>query len=222
MEELLQIVSDAYAGYSNYLYMEMTGASVPWYRNYFYGLIAISLVVWAFEIIIPWRKNQPVFRRDFWLDGFYMFFNFFLFSLIAYNALSNVCVVWLDRGLETISIQSLSYRFSMRDSWQVADLNWAMSLGEMVQWEGNLPSGTTPLVKISYTGGLAASVDALPKSFTDLATMLVVRFFKEARTGYGDSIGVAELGTLKYTEAFPARLIESINVGEWARMAPWI
>ena len=120
------------------------------------------------------------------------------------------------------SIQSLSYRFSMRDSWQVADLNWAMSLGEMVQWEGNLPSGTTPLVKISYTGGLAASVDALPKSFTDLATMLVVRFFKEARTGYGDSIGVAELSTIKFTEAFPARLIESINVGEWARMAPWI
>lgn len=109
MEELLQIVSDAYAGYSNYLYMEMTGASVPWYRNYFYGLIAISLVVWAFEIIIPWRKNQPVFRRDFWLDGFYMFFNFFLFSLIAYNALSNVCVVWLDRGLETIGVGSLSF-----------------------------------------------------------------------------------------------------------------
>lgn len=120
------------------------------------------------------------------------------------------------------SITSLAYRFSMRDSWQNADLNWAMAVGEMVRWEGSLPSGTSPLVKISYSGGLAATVDALPKSFTDLATMLVVRFFKEARTGYGDSIGVAELGTLKYTEAFPVRLIESLQVGEWARMAPWI
>jgi len=33
-----------------------------------------------------------VFRKDFWLDGFYMFFNFFLFSLIGYNALSYVAV----------------------------------------------------------------------------------------------------------------------------------
>ena len=120
------------------------------------------------------------------------------------------------------SIESLSYRFSMRDSWQNANLNWAMSLGEMVKWEGNLPSGSEPLVKISYTGGLAVTVDALPKSFVDLATMLVVRFFKEARTGYGDSIGVAELGTLKYTEAFPVRLIETLQIGEWTRMSPWI
>lgn len=54
---------------------------VPWYNNYFYGLIAISLVVWLLEIAYPWRKNQSVFRKDFWLDGFYMFFNFFIFSI---------------------------------------------------------------------------------------------------------------------------------------------
>lgn len=40
----------------------------------------------------PWRKGQPALRKDFWLDGFYMFFNFFLFSLIAFNAISNVAV----------------------------------------------------------------------------------------------------------------------------------
>lgn len=44
------------------------------------------------EIIFPWRKEQPIIRKDFWLDGFYMFFNFFLFSLVGYNALSNVGV----------------------------------------------------------------------------------------------------------------------------------
>ena len=49
---------------------------VPWYTNYFYGLIAISLLVWFLEIVFPWRKDQSVFRKDFWLDGFYMFFNF--------------------------------------------------------------------------------------------------------------------------------------------------
>lgn len=54
---------------------------VPWYTNYFWGLIAISLIVWSLEMIFPWRKEQSIFRKDFWLDGFYMFFNFFLFSI---------------------------------------------------------------------------------------------------------------------------------------------
>jgi len=54
---------------------------VPWYTNYFWGLITISLFVWILEIVFPWRKEQSIFRKDFWLDGFYMFFNFFLFSI---------------------------------------------------------------------------------------------------------------------------------------------
>ena len=54
---------------------------VPWYTNYFWGLIVISLFVWGLELVMPWRKNQSIFRKDFWLDGFYMFFNFFLFSI---------------------------------------------------------------------------------------------------------------------------------------------
>jgi sterol desaturase/sphingolipid hydroxylase (fatty acid hydroxylase superfamily) len=55
---------------------------VPWYTNYFWGLIVISLVVWALEALFPWRKNQSIIRKDFWLDVFYMFFNFFVFSII--------------------------------------------------------------------------------------------------------------------------------------------
>ena len=54
---------------------------VPWYKNYFWGLILISLLVWGLEILFPWRKEQSVFRKDFWLDGFYMFFNFFVFYI---------------------------------------------------------------------------------------------------------------------------------------------
>lgn len=55
---------------------------VPWFNNYFWGLIIISLVVWGLEIKFPWRKEQKVIRKDFWLDVFYMFFNFFIFSII--------------------------------------------------------------------------------------------------------------------------------------------
>jgi len=54
---------------------------VPWYNNYFWGLIVISLVVWGLEIAFPWRKRQGIIRKDFWLDTFYMFFNFFIFAI---------------------------------------------------------------------------------------------------------------------------------------------
>ena len=54
---------------------------VPWYMNYFWGLTAISLLVWSLELVFPWRKEQAVFRKDFWLDGFYMYFNFFIFAI---------------------------------------------------------------------------------------------------------------------------------------------
>jgi len=30
--------------------------------NYFWGLIAISSVVWVLELLFPWRKKQSAFR----------------------------------------------------------------------------------------------------------------------------------------------------------------
>jgi len=56
--------------------------NVSWDENYFYGLIIVSILVWMLEIAFPWRKNQAIIRKDFWLDAFYMFFNFFIFSII--------------------------------------------------------------------------------------------------------------------------------------------
>ena len=73
---------------------------VPWYLNYFYGLIAISLVVWFLELIFPWRKDQKIFRKDFWLDGFYMFFNFFVFAIV----ISGVYSI-LEYGFSSIGIK---------------------------------------------------------------------------------------------------------------------
>ena len=55
---------------------------VPLIENYFWGLIIISIMVWVFELIFPWRKNQKIFRKDFWVDIIYMFFNFFFFSIV--------------------------------------------------------------------------------------------------------------------------------------------
>lgn len=76
-------------GYAAYLWHEILH---PHWDNYFYWLIAISLTVYALELLFPWRKSQPALRQDFWLDAFYMFFNFFLFSLVGYAAVSGVAV----------------------------------------------------------------------------------------------------------------------------------
>lgn len=87
MEKYLEIIRNSYSGYWNYLKYELI--DLNHWDNYFYGLILVSLLVWILEIFFPWRKNQAIFRKDFWLDTFYMFFNFFLLNLIILIALSN-------------------------------------------------------------------------------------------------------------------------------------
>jgi sterol desaturase/sphingolipid hydroxylase (fatty acid hydroxylase superfamily) len=104
MNSLLQIIRDAYSGYFHYLVNEIL---YPSWHNYFYWLLGLSLAVWLLEIAFPWRKDQSIIRKDFWLDGFYMFFNFFLFSLIGFNALSNVGVDLFNRLLHTIGVENL-------------------------------------------------------------------------------------------------------------------
>ena len=87
MNKYLDIIENSYSDYWNYIKQSVL-LELNW-ENYFYGLIIISLVVWGLEAIFPWRKNQSIFRKDFWLDTFYMFFNFFLLNLIILIALSN-------------------------------------------------------------------------------------------------------------------------------------
>ncbi|MFC4633146.1 sterol desaturase family protein [Dokdonia ponticola] len=103
---------------------------VPWYTNYFWGLIAISLFVWLLEIVFPWRKNQSIFRKDFWLDGFYMFFNFFLFSI----AISGFYKV-LQVGFEDLGITDKTFALINPSSWPMwLQLVVFFILLDFVQW----------------------------------------------------------------------------------------
>jgi len=104
MQDYLQIFLDGYYGYWNYLSSEIL---YPSWHNYFWWLLGISVGVWCLELVFPWRKNQAAIREDFWLDGFYMFFNFFLFSLIGYNAVSNVAVEAFTDFLALFGIENL-------------------------------------------------------------------------------------------------------------------
>ena len=96
MQHYIDIFLNAYSGYAGYLWYEITH---PSFKNYFYWLIAVSLFFFVLEVIMPWRKKQAIFRKDFWLDVFYMFFNFFLFSLIIDNAASDLVVNLFNDGL---------------------------------------------------------------------------------------------------------------------------
>ena len=80
MNAYLEAFLDAFSANINWTWRSVI-FDVPWYNNYFWGLFLISLLVWGMEILFPWRKNQSIFRKDFWLDGFYIFFNFFIFSI---------------------------------------------------------------------------------------------------------------------------------------------
>ena len=100
MDKYLDIFVNGYKGYASYLWSDITN---PSWNSYFYWLIIVSLAFFALEIIMPWRKKQKLWRKDFWLDVFYMFFNFFIFSLIIYNAASDVVVNLFNDGIRSIT-----------------------------------------------------------------------------------------------------------------------
>ena len=81
MEKYINAFINAFNGTVDWTWKSII-FDVPWYTNYFWGLTAISVIVWLLEIGFPWRKYQSIIRKDFWLDAFYMYFNFFAFSIV--------------------------------------------------------------------------------------------------------------------------------------------
>lgn len=115
MEVYWHTFVNSFSGYATYLAHEVMN---PHWGNYFYWLVAISALVYALELLFPWRKNQQPIREDFWLDTFYMFFNFFLFGLVGYAAISDVAVKAFNdflasafgiRNLVAINVGQLPY-----------------------------------------------------------------------------------------------------------------
>lgn len=104
MMDFLEVFLNAFMGSLNWTVQSML-FDVPFYENYFWGLILISLLVWVLEILFPWRKNQAVFRKDFALDVFYMFFNFFIFSIAISGFYQTVGLLVSKIGLAPSSLE---------------------------------------------------------------------------------------------------------------------
>lgn len=100
MVHYLEVFEESWINYANWVWKEVLIQNGPIYKNYFWWLVALSALFFVLELAKPWRVNQPKFRKDFWLDFFYMFFNFFLFSLIIFNAATDVIVTGLNEGIK--------------------------------------------------------------------------------------------------------------------------
>ena len=131
MNNYFEIFINGYRNYAAYLLNEIKN---PHLNNYFYWLIAVSLFFFILEIAIPWRKKQKIIRKDFWLDAFYMFFNFFLFSLIIYNAASDVVVNLFNDGILAISGLDLQANNPLRNLPMWAILIIGFVVRDFVQW----------------------------------------------------------------------------------------
>ena len=133
MDKYLEIIRNSYSDYWNYLKNEILLQN-NW-DNYFYGLIIISIIVWLLEIAFPWRKNQALFRKDFWLDTFYMFFNFFLLNLIVLFALSNSVAEFFNDILKTIGLLVSDLQlFNSEDLPKWLGLIIFFFISDFVQW----------------------------------------------------------------------------------------
>ncbi len=101
--EYIEVFIQAFIGSLNWTWDSIL-FRVPWYTNYFWGLILISLIVWGLEYLFPWRKDQSIIRKDFWLDGFYMFFNFFIFSIAIAGFYNLFELIFSKAGIQLTSL----------------------------------------------------------------------------------------------------------------------
>lgn len=105
ISEIQQAIINPSVGAFHYFIESVTNPSM--HNNYFYLLLGISLLCWGLEILFPWRKNQKIIRKDFWLDAFYMLFNLFIFYVLGYAALSTIGVRLFNKFLASINLQNI-------------------------------------------------------------------------------------------------------------------
>ena len=79
------------------------------------------------------KESGHIFRKGFWLDSFYILFNFFLFSLIGYNALSNVGVELFNDFLGLFGIENIvAFKLQHFPVW--AQLLIMFVIADFIQW----------------------------------------------------------------------------------------
>lgn len=104
MDHYLQVALQAWRDYARYLLNDFLHPGVD---SFFWWVVLLSVFFFALELVKPWRKGQARFRKDFWLDLFYIFFNFFLFSLVVWQAAQHVLVELFNNALASIGMRNI-------------------------------------------------------------------------------------------------------------------
>ncbi|MDX2360787.1 MAG: sterol desaturase family protein [Crocinitomicaceae bacterium] len=131
--DYLDLIVDSYQGAARGLWKTILTPFSGGKLNILYFLILISLLIWALEIFIPWRKGQNKIRKDFWLDTFYMFFNFFLYRVVFFAAFVKIVYTIFSSGLDLFGYQG-------GHLIDVSNLHWFLQLvifffvADFVQW----------------------------------------------------------------------------------------
>jgi sterol desaturase/sphingolipid hydroxylase (fatty acid hydroxylase superfamily) len=127
------IIVEAYSNYARFLWKSITQ---PFYGGFssFYILILLSLFVWGLELLLPWRKDQKPFRKDFWLDSFYMFFNFFFFNLIIFAALSSTSSKLFESFMMKLGLPEAPMVSYFTDLWMPFQFVVFFLIYDFIQW----------------------------------------------------------------------------------------
>ncbi len=133
MTDYFDIILDSYEGSARYLWKIISAPLSNGRISGFYFLIIISILIWGLEVLFPWRKNQNKIRKDFWLDSFYMFFNFYLFDVIIFAVVVKLTYTFFLKGIIAIG-------YNKGVLFNLSDLNWLVQmiiffvLVDLVQW----------------------------------------------------------------------------------------
>ena len=119
------------------------------------------------------------------------------------------------------SVAAMSYKFKPSESWIPIDAGVIVPDGIRIEAWTEKPdySPCKVFVKITYNGGFAVDTVDLPGDIIEAATVLAVRFWREAQSGLADVIGVAEIGQLIYTKAWPVLVLDMLQ--PFMRRMPW-
>lgn len=138
---MIEVFKNAFIGSLNWT-IDSILFQVPWFQNYFWGLVLISLFVWLLEILFPWRTTQGIFRKDFFLDAAYMFFNFFVFSI----SIAGFYAI-IGAGFESIGLNMGDLAlFDLRDWSSLNQLLIFFLVLDFVQWTTHIALHRFPIL----------------------------------------------------------------------------
>lgn len=120
------------------------------------------------------------------------------------------------------SCTAFDYRASPNVAWQTGVTSSIVTDGPKVElwldaYTGN--KGDKLFLRLTYTGGLGATVADLPGDIIELTNIFTIRLYREAQAGNSDVIGVSELGQVFYSRAIPDRL--KIGLQPYMRVVSW-